>query len=176
MEGIFLLYEVMRYRHFIFSFFLVVTCTTASIAQTEYPYGKFEISKGYEFAFTTIDTEFDMLRDPVIIIDGIPQVIKDHSSASSMYSFISVSPNKRYIIIDDIIIGYAEDGETRFLHENYMCAVVDVKTQQIVASFQGACAGEWNNQNKFIYADEVYFDGSVPIPGELQLPKTIKRI
>lgn len=166
----------MRYPYFIFSFVLTIACTTASIAQTEYPFGTFEISKGYEFAFTTMDSEFNMLRDPVILVDGVPHTIKDHSGASSMYSFISVSPDKRYIIIDDIIIGYAEDGETRFLHENYMCVVVDVKSQQIVASFQGACAGEWNNQNEFIYADEVYFDGSTPTPRELQLPKTIKRI
>ena len=74
---------------------------------------------------------------------------------------IKLSPNKDYLITDDIIRGYVYTSETdSILHENYLCQLINIKTGNLVDTFQSGCGGEWNADNQWVSGDDIIFDAS----------------
>lgn len=75
--------------------------------------------------------------------------------------FIKLSPNKDYLITDDIIRGYVQTSETdSIFNENYVCALINLNNGKTVTTYQSACGGAWNEKNQWIYGDEIIFDAS----------------
>ena len=73
---------------------------------------------------------------------------------------LCVSPNKRFVVLDNIIKGYIEDGDEKTLYENYLCDIIDLEQSAvIVGSIQTHCVGTWDKDDKWMDGDEIIFDG-----------------
>ncbi|KMQ64634.1 hypothetical protein ACM46_10310 [Chryseobacterium angstadtii] len=65
--------------------------------------------------------------------------------------FSSLSPNANYVVVDAIIKDYVhESDKDSTLHENYTCAIIDVKKAKIVKQMQQDCDGSWNKKNQWV--------------------------
>ena len=76
--------------------------------------------------------------------------------------FHSLSPNAKYAIVDGIIKGYVQESEKdSILHENYTCAIIDLKKIKIISQIQEDCDGSWNAKNQWVSSNgKVVFDGN----------------
>ncbi|AZA84383.1 hypothetical protein C1637_05945 [Chryseobacterium lactis] len=65
--------------------------------------------------------------------------------------FSSLSPNANYVVVDAIIKDYVhESDKDSTLHENYTCAIIDLKKAKIVKQMQQDCDGSWNKKNQWV--------------------------
>lgn len=65
--------------------------------------------------------------------------------------FYRLSPNANYVVVDAIIKDYVhESDKDSTLHENYTCAIIDLKKAKIVKQMQQDCDGSWNKKNQWI--------------------------
>ncbi|KPE52813.1 hypothetical protein [Chryseobacterium indologenes] len=65
--------------------------------------------------------------------------------------FTSLSPNANYVVVDAIIKDYVhESDKDSTLHENYTCAIIDLKKAKIVKQMQQDCDGSWNKKNQWV--------------------------
>ena len=71
--------------------------------------------------------------------------------------YSNTSPNGRYTILENITHGFVEDGETKEYYENFTCLLVDLEEKNIKAQFQGACGGEWTENNEWLYGEDILF-------------------
>ncbi len=119
------------------------------------------IAKNCWLGFRSYNAEFGLYQQPYIIQDGIKKNISNYSSDHfSGGEILAIAPNKRFIVMDGIIKGYVEDGVTRRLHENYVCAIVDVRRREVVWQMQSDCSGKWNAENEWVSGGKVIFKGN----------------
>ncbi|WP_131368656.1 hypothetical protein [Chryseobacterium luteum] len=65
--------------------------------------------------------------------------------------FSSLSPNAKYVVVDGIIKEYVhESDKDSTLHENYTCAIIDIKKAKIIKQMQQDCDGSWNKKNQWV--------------------------
>lgn len=65
--------------------------------------------------------------------------------------FSRISPNAKYVVVDGIIKEYVhESDKDSTLHENYTCAIIDIKNAKIIKQMQQDCDGSWNKKNQWI--------------------------
>ncbi|KAB1231373.1 hypothetical protein [Chryseobacterium viscerum] len=65
--------------------------------------------------------------------------------------FSRLSPNANYVVVDSIIKDYVyESDKDSTLHENYTCAIIDLKTAKIVKQMQQDCDGSWNKKSQWV--------------------------
>jgi hypothetical protein len=65
--------------------------------------------------------------------------------------FSRLSPNANYVVVDAIIKDYVhESDKDSTLHENYTCAIIDLKTAKIVKQMQQDCDGSWNKKSQWV--------------------------
>ncbi|WP_162926155.1 hypothetical protein [Chryseobacterium aurantiacum] len=137
--------------------FLLLTASNI-FSQTKKKLPVLPISQSYSLGFNTYDKEFKMYQNPFIMNNGKKYKIQGYGSANySEGEILEISPNKRFIVLDHISKGYAEDGISRKLYENYMCVIVDVFKKKVVKYMQGDCSGSWNKDNRWISGDTVIF-------------------
>ncbi|WP_312392705.1 hypothetical protein [Chryseobacterium sp.] len=118
------------------------------------------ITKTHKLGFYSYDKEFKMYQEPVILSSGKNYKIQGYDADNySEGEILSLSPNKRYFVLDYIIKGYVEDGVNTILHENYLCVIIDINKRKVVMQMQDGCGGSWNKKNQWIYAEKVRFDG-----------------
>lgn len=118
------------------------------------------ISKNCQLGFRSYNAEFGLYQQPYILQDGIKKNINNYSSDNfSGGEILAISPNKRFLVMDNIIKGYVEDGETKQLHENYLCVIVDVRRQKVVWQMQSDCSGSWNARNEWVSGGKIIFSG-----------------
>lgn len=68
--------------------------------------------------------------------------------------FSSLSPNAKYVVVDGIIKEYVhESAKDSTLHENYTCAILDIKKAKIIKQMQQGCDGSWNKKNQWVSSD-----------------------
>ena len=74
--------------------------------------------------------------------------------------FSSLSPDANYVVVDAIIKGYVYENEVdSSLHENYTCAIIDLKKARIVKQMQQDCDGAWNKKSQWVSsAGKVIFE------------------
>ncbi|CEJ67996.1 hypothetical protein BN1195_00278 [Chryseobacterium oranimense G311] len=67
--------------------------------------------------------------------------------------FSRLSPNANYVVVDALIKDYVhESDKDSTLHENYTCAIIDLKKVKIVKQMQQDCDGSWNKKSQWISA------------------------
>ncbi|PIF46482.1 hypothetical protein CLU96_3520 [Chryseobacterium sp. 52] len=65
--------------------------------------------------------------------------------------FSSLSPNANYVVVDAIIKEYVhESDKDSTLHENYTCAIIDIKKAKVIKQMQQDCDGSWNKKNQWV--------------------------
>ncbi|UWX59792.1 hypothetical protein N0B40_15395 [Chryseobacterium oranimense] len=65
--------------------------------------------------------------------------------------FSRLSPNANYVVVDAVIKDYVhESDKDSTLHENYTCAIIDLKKVKIVKQMQQDCDGSWNKKSQWI--------------------------
>jgi hypothetical protein len=70
-------------------------------------------------------------------------------TGSELYS--SLSPNAKYVVVDGIIKEYVhESDKDSTLHENYTCAIIDIKKAKIIKQMQQDCDGSWNKKSQWV--------------------------
>lgn len=74
--------------------------------------------------------------------------------------FSSLSPDANYVVVDAIIKDYVYENEVdSSLHENYTCAIIDLKKARIVKQMQQDCDGAWNKKSQWVSsAGKVIFE------------------
>ncbi|WP_326982279.1 hypothetical protein VUJ46_19090 [Chryseobacterium sp. MYb264] len=118
------------------------------------------ITKNNKLGFYSYDKEFKMYQEPVILNKGKKYKIKGYDVDNySEGKILSLSPNKKYIVLDNVIKGYVDDGINKTLYENYLCVIIDINKTQVVMEMQEKCGGNWNKKNQWIYGDKVEFNG-----------------
>ncbi|WP_250253379.1 hypothetical protein [Chryseobacterium sp. Marseille-Q3244] len=77
------------------------------------------ISKTYQLGFKTYDKEFKMYKKPFILKGGKKYNIQGYDNENySGGQILSISPNKKYIVLDYISKGYLGDGTCKILIES----------------------------------------------------------
>ena len=66
---------------------------------------------------------------------------------------IRVSPNKKYVVIDNIIKGYVAQE----MYENYQCVLIDIDNAILLYTWQSDCSGEWDKNSNWISGDKIVF-------------------
>ncbi|PNW11191.1 hypothetical protein C1637_23165, partial [Chryseobacterium lactis] len=116
------------------------------------------ISKSYQLGFTEYNKEFKLYQNPYILKGGKRYKIKGYHNANySGGKILSISPNKKYIVLDYISKGYVDDGVNKILYENYLCVIVDVAKRKVVTELQGDCGGKWNKQSRWVNDGKLIF-------------------
>lgn len=121
-----------------------------------------KVSEYFSFLYKRYDNDFKLWYDPYIIRLKEKDTVKiakfSYENGSELN--LRVSPNKRFVVLDNIIKGYIEDGEEKTLYENYQCDIIDLEQSAvIVGSIQTHCGGTWDKDDKWVDGDEIIFDG-----------------
>lgn len=116
------------------------------------------ISKSYQLSFKEYNKEFKMYKKPFILKGGQRYDIQGYDNGNySEGQIVSISPNKKYIVLDYISKGYVDDGVNKTLHENYLCVIVDVMKRKVVTELQEDCDGKWNKKNRWVNDGKIIF-------------------
>ena len=124
------------------------------------------VSEHFAILYKRYDSDFNLWYDPYIIRFDKKDTVKiaEFSYENGSELNLRISPNKRYVVLDNIIKGYVEDGAEKTLYENYLCDMVDLEQSMvIIGSMKEHCVAEWDKDNRWIYGDEIIFDGSLNI-------------
>jgi len=121
-----------------------------------------KVSEYFSVLYKRYDNDFKLWYDPHIIRLKEKDTIKiakfSYENGSELN--LRVSPNKRFVVLDNIIKGYIEDGDEKTLYENYLCDIIDLEQSAvIVGSIQTHCGGTWDKDDKWVDGDEIIFDG-----------------
>lgn len=119
------------------------------------------ISKNYKLGFRLYNKEFNMYQKPYILKGRKKNKIQGYDDANySGGNILSISPNKKYIVLDYISKGYVDDGTNKTLYENYLCVIVDVSKKLVVKEMQEDCGENWNENNEWVNNGQLIFDGN----------------
>ncbi|WP_288446874.1 hypothetical protein [uncultured Chryseobacterium sp.] len=143
-------------KKFLLIFLLLINYITYSQTKKDFPL--ISIAKDCELGFNEYNKEFNMYQEPFILKSGKKYKIKGYDNANySVGQILSISPNKRFIVMDYISKGYVEDGTSKTLYENYLCVIVDVLNRKVVMELQTDCGGKWNKQDRWVNDGKVIF-------------------
>lgn len=132
--------------------------TTTILAQTKNKLAIISLTKSCKLGFGEYDKEFKLYKKPFILKEGKRYKIQGYDNENySGGQILSISPNKKYIVLDYISKGYVDDGVNKTLHENYLCVIVDVMKRKVVTELQEDCGGSWNKQNRWVNDGKVVF-------------------
>ncbi|SEH37255.1 hypothetical protein [Chryseobacterium culicis] len=143
-------------KKFLLIFLLLINYIAYSQTKKDFPL--ISIAKDCELGFNEYNKEFNMYQEPFILKSGKKYKIKGYDNANySGGQILSISPNKRFIVMDYISKGYVEDGTSKTLYENYLCVIVDVLNRKVVMELQTDCGGKWNKKNRWVNDGKVIF-------------------
>lgn len=73
------------------------------------------------------------------------------------------SPSKRFVLLDNIIRGYVEDGDKKIFYENYLCCIIDLEQSIVVVDSMQMHSegGDWDEDDRWVDGSEIIFDGSL---------------
>lgn len=132
--------------------------TTTILAQTKNKLPLIPLVKSCKLSFSEYNEEFKLYKKPFILKGGKKYKIQGYDNENySGGQILSMSPNKKYIVLDYISKGYVDDGLNKTLHENYLCVIVDITKRKVVTELQGDCGGSWNKQNRWVNDGKIIF-------------------
>jgi hypothetical protein len=138
--------------NFFYAIFLFIFLSTNVSAQkkqaTKYAFSQ-KIDNYYSIVFLKFNKAFNLYSSPRILWQKKLIKIKNFDEDNFSDVKINIAPNKKYIVMDNIIKGYVQTEKDSILHENYTCVILDVKKAKIIMSMQTDCGGEWNKKNEW---------------------------
>jgi hypothetical protein len=118
------------------------------------------LSETHGILYLRYNKDMELWYDPCIIDFSHNDTlnIKNFEYENGSDLFISVSPDKRYAVVSNIIKGYLHVAENdSILHENYKCELIDLENAVSLVGWQSACGGEWDENSNWIYGGEIQF-------------------
>ncbi len=117
------------------------------------------VNKTYKIGFYKYDKKFQLYQNPFILKGKKKYKIigYDTNNSYSGGEILSISPNKKYIILDNISKGYVDDGTNKTLYENYSCVIIDLYNKKVLLEMQDDCGGNWNKENEWISNEKLIF-------------------
>lgn len=121
------------------------------------------VSERFAILYKKYDKDFKLWYNPYIIRLKERDTVKiaEFSYENGGELDLRISPSKRFVVLDNIIKGYVEDGDKKILHENYLCDIIDLEQSIVVGSMQTHCGGEWDEDDRWVDGGEIIFDGSL---------------
>lgn len=121
------------------------------------------VSERFAILYKKYDKDFKLWYNPYIIRLKERDTVKiaEFSYENGGELDLRISPSKRFVVLDNIIKGYVEDGDEKILHENYLCDIIDLEQSIVVGSMQTHCGGEWDEDDRWVDGGEIIFDGSL---------------
>ena len=146
-------------KNYLIYFLLIPTLICAQTKNRPRSFFKVtNISEEYKIAFSKFNSEFELYQKPVIIEKNKWQAIENYDIENySKGNVLSISPNKKFIILDYIAKGNIGDQKDNINSENYFCVIIDLLNCKVIMQFQTECAGEWNNKSEWIYNGKIIF-------------------
>ena len=148
---------------FFYTIGLCIFLTTNLYAQkkqvNKYAYCQ-KINKEYSIVFLKFNKTFKLYSSPRILWQNKLIKIKDFDDNNFSGGKIQIAPNKKYVVMDNIIKGFIQKEKDSILHENYTCVLINVNKAKIITSMQTDCGGKWNtksgweNDGKLIFIKE----------------------
>jgi hypothetical protein len=109
-------------------------------------------------AFEKYNPTVKLFANPFLRIKNKKIKIKNFDANSYSDTNVSLSPNKRFLVMDYITKGYVYQSSTdSSFVENYHCVIVDMRKAKIVKHLQSECDGKWNAQNHWVSDDKIVF-------------------
>lgn len=120
------------------------------------------VSERFAILYRRYDPDFKLWYDPCIIRfkenDTVRIAKFSYENGSELN--LRISPSKRFVVLDNIIKGYVEEGDEKTLYENYLCDIIDLEQSVVVVgSIQTHCDAEWDKDDRWVDGDEIIFDG-----------------
>ncbi len=103
----------------------------------------------------------DSLYTKRLLLNADNHTIAEYTETFST-GWFSLSPNKKYIILDRIDLGYVYMSETdSILHDKYSCMLIKLNDGDIIDYIVSICGGDslWNKKNQII--DTSYGDNRI---------------
>ncbi|WP_118975044.1 hypothetical protein [Taibaiella koreensis] len=148
----------MRYQILLLCLLLQCCAACAQPKGTARFAGVLPLKKGYTLVFLAKDKSSALYRQPRIKAGNTVKKIDGFDDGNFSSKRIKLSPDGNYVTVENIIRGYVQQSETdSVFHENYGCAIVDLKKAKVVHYLQSDCDGAWNKQNEWISDDKVIF-------------------
>ncbi|MCP9610878.1 hypothetical protein [Coprobacter tertius] len=122
------------------------------------------VSEHFAILYRKYDNDFKLWYNPYIIRLKENDTVKiaGFSYENGGELDLRISPSKRFVVLDNIIKGYVEDGVEKILHENYLCDIIDLEQSTVVVgSMQTHCGGEWDEDDRWVDGGKIIFDGSL---------------
>jgi hypothetical protein len=140
---------MIKYFYTIFVFvFLTATVHAQKKQSPKYAFCQ-KVDKDYSIVFLKYNKAFKLYASPRILWQNKLMKIKNFDEDNFSDVKINIAPNKKYIVMDNIIKGYVQTEKDSLLYENYTCVILDVKKAKIIMSMQTDCGGEWNKKNEW---------------------------
>jgi hypothetical protein len=137
---------------YFYTIFICVFLSTSAIAQksksSKYAFCQ-KVNKDYSIVFLKYDKTYKLYASPRVLWQNKLIKIKDFDEDNFSDISFNIAPNKKYVVMDNIIKGYVQTEKDSVLHENYTCIILDVKKAKIVMSMQTDCGGNWNKKNEW---------------------------
>jgi hypothetical protein len=140
---------MIKYFYIIFVLiFLSVRVSAQKSKPSKYAFCQ-KVNKDYSIVFLKFNKAFKLYSSPRILQQNRLIKIKDFDEDNFSDISFNIAPNKKYVVMDNIIKGYVQTEKDSVLHENYTCVILDVKKATIVMSMQTDCGGNWNKKNEW---------------------------
>jgi hypothetical protein len=92
----------------------------------------------------------------------------DFYGGSNLY--VNVSPNSKFLVLDDVAAGYVYTGKDTILHYRGFCNIIDITNAVSILKMQSDCSGMWDKENNWINGDKIVFSSR-----EYNVINTIKK-
>jgi hypothetical protein len=140
---------MLKHSYIIFLFtFLSVSAFSQNKQSAKYPFCQ-KVNKEYSIVFLKFNKSYNLYSSPRILWQNKLVKIKNFEEDNFAGTKLKVAPNKKYVVMDNIIKGYVHTEKDSMLHENYTCVILDIKKAKIIMSMQTDCGGDWNKKNEW---------------------------
>ncbi len=148
---------MIKYFYTIFIFIFLSTSVSAQKKQAaKYAFCQ-KVDNNYAIVFLKFNKAFNLYSSPRILWQKKLIKIKDFDEDNFSGVHLDIAPNKKYIVMDNIIKGYVQTEKDSTLHENYTCVIVDIKKAKVIMSMQTDCGGNWNKNNEWKNENKLLF-------------------
>ena len=113
-----------------------------------------KLSETHGLLFMRYDNELKLWYEPYIIDFRNNDTLKIEACTYGFDSFVNISPDGKYVFIDNIVKQYEERGDS--LRVVCFCALIDIAETKVIA-MHSDCSGKWDKNSNWVENGEIRF-------------------